>query len=38
VPVHPEKPCGPRLGRKFSTKKTQLMRRKEKAARLAAAP
>ena len=38
VPVHPEKPCGPRLGRKFSTKKTQLMRRAEKAARLAAAP
>jgi len=38
VLVHPDKPCGPRLGRKFSTKKTQLMRRAEKAARRAAAP
>jgi len=38
VPVQPDKACGPRLGRKFSTKKTQLMRRAEKAARRAAAP
>ena len=38
VPVLPSKPCGPRLGRNFSKKKTQLMRRAEKAARRAAAP
>jgi len=37
-PVHPDKPCGPRLGRNFSKKKTQLVRRAEKAARRAAAP
>ena len=38
VPVHPDKPCGPRLGRKFSKKKTQLMRRAEKAERREADP
>jgi len=38
VPVHPDKPCGPRLGRKFCRNKTQLMRHAEKAARRAAAP
>jgi len=37
VPVHPSKPCGPRLGRNFSKNKTQLMRRAQKAPRRATA-